>query len=89
MSTNGIIKARVVVYPRPEILDPQGKAIGEALERLGFSTVREVRAGKSFDIVLEGVERGEAEDLLRQMGERLLANPVVEDFAVELGEDAG
>lgn len=78
------LKARVTVYPRPEILDPQGKAIGEALGRLGFGQVRQVRAGKSFEVLLSGVAAGAAEELLRQMSERLLANTVVEDFTVEL-----
>jgi len=78
------LKARVTVYPRPEILDPQGKAIGEALGRLGFGQVRQVRAGKSFELTLAGVDVGDAEALLRQMSERLLANTVVEDFTVEL-----
>ena len=88
MTQKKTIKARVTVYPRPEILDPQGKAIGDALGRLGFSQVREVRAGKSFDIVLAGVGKRQADELLRQMGERLLANTVVEDFTVELLGDA-
>ncbi len=78
------IRARVTVYPRPEILDPQGKAIGDALGRLGFSQVLEVRAGKSFDIVLEGVSGDKAQELLEQMCSRLLANPVVEDFSIEV-----
>lgn len=77
------ISARVTVFPRPEILDPQGKAIGEALVRLGFKEVRAVRAGKSFDVVLDGVTRAQADELLRQMSEKLLANPLVEEFAIE------
>lgn len=78
------IKGRVTIFPRAEILDPQGKAIGDALARLGFGQVREVRAGKSFDVVLAGVDPGKAGELLRRMAEKLLANPVVEDFTVEL-----
>lgn len=78
------VKARVTVFPRPEILDPQGKAIGDALARLGFNQVREVRAGKSFDVVLDGVSGAAAGELVRQMSEKLLANPVIEDFTVEL-----
>lgn len=80
----GQTEVRVTVYPRPEILDPQGKAIGAALERLGFDNVHEVRAGKSFDIVLEGVEGAAAESLAKDMADKLLANPIVEDYAVEL-----
>jgi phosphoribosylformylglycinamidine synthase len=78
------VRARVTVFPRPEILDPQGKAIGEALARLGFDKVNEVRAGKSFDVELRGAGAGEAQDLLKEMSEKLLANPIVEDYSIEL-----
>ncbi len=81
-----LVKARITVYPRPEILDPQGKAIVGALARLGFDRVTDVRAGKSFEIVLDKGRRGrktiEAE--LRRMCEELLANTLTEDFHVEL-----
>ncbi len=82
------VKARITVYPRPEILDPQGKAIVGTLARLGFDRVVEVRAGKSFEIVVEKGRRGnktiEAE--LRRMCEELLANTLIEDYSVELRE---
>jgi phosphoribosylformylglycinamidine synthase PurS subunit len=78
------MKARVTVYPRREILDPQGKAIRDALSRVGFSGVDDVRAGKSFEISLAGDDAEAARRQLRDMCERLLANTVVEDYAVEL-----
>ena len=78
------MRARVTVYPRREILDPQGKAIGDALRRIGFDRVSEVRAGKSFDVEVEVEDPQEAEDLLRGMCEKLLANTVVEDFEIQL-----
>lgn len=83
------MKATVTVYPRREVLDPQGKAIREALERIGFGGVESVRAGKSFEIELDDRldgDRDEAEQTLRQMCDRLLANPVVEDYHVEIDE---
>ncbi len=80
------IKARITVYPRPEILDPQGKAIAGALARLGFDRVVDVRAGKSFEVVYDkgrlGIKRIEGE--LRRMCEELLANTLIEDYSVEL-----
>ena len=76
--------ARVRVFPRREILDPQGKAIAQALQRLGFDGVADVRAGKSIEVVLEGVAPSKAEAVVREMAEKLLANPVVEDYAVEV-----
>lgn len=83
------MKARVTVYPRREILDPQGKAIRDALSRVGFAGVDDVRAGKSFEIFLATEDPAEAESTLRQMCEKLLANTVVEDYAVELLAESG
>jgi phosphoribosylformylglycinamidine synthase subunit PurS len=84
------LKARVTVYPRREILDPQGKAIRDALHRIGFAEVGDVRAGKSFDIELSAADPESAERELRRMCDRLLANPVVEDYEVELAaEESG
>lgn len=77
-------KARVRVMPRPEILDPQGKAVAAALGRIGFDQVTEVRVGKSFDISLEAKNVTEARKLLEAMADKLLANGVVEDFVVEI-----
>jgi phosphoribosylformylglycinamidine synthase len=74
----------VTVYPRREILDPQGKAIRDALSRVGFPGVDDVRAGKSFEISLTGEDAEAARRQLRDMCERLLANTVVEDYAVEI-----
>nr|XP_061797920.1 phosphoribosylformylglycinamidine synthase subunit PurQ-like [Nerophis lumbriciformis] len=81
------IQARVTIYPRREILDPQGKAIGDALTRIGFDGVRAVRAGKSFEIELAAADAASAEDGLRQMCEKLLANTVVEDYSIELVDE--
>jgi phosphoribosylformylglycinamidine synthase len=77
-------RGRVVVYPRREVLDPQGKAIRSALERSGFEGVSEVRAGKSFDVEVEAPDQDAARAALRAMAERLLANTVVEDYEVVL-----
>lgn len=83
------MRARVTVYPRKEILDPQGRAVQDALRRIGFAEVEEVRAGKSFEIDL-GVDDAEgAGRLLRDMCEKLLANTVVEDYEIELLTGAG
>jgi phosphoribosylformylglycinamidine synthase subunit PurS len=77
----------VDVMPKPEILDPQGKAVLGALPRLGFRGVTDVRQGKRFEVEVEG----EASDArlvdVRRMAETLLANPVIEDFTVHRVED--
>lgn len=76
--------ARVVVdvMPKPEILDPQGKAVQGALPRLGFSGVLDVRQGKRFEIEFDGDVTAERLEEVHRMAETLLSNPVIEDFAV-------
>lgn len=78
------MKARVTVYPRREVLDPQGKAIHDALERVGFERIAGVRAGKSFEIELDTDDDEAARAELGAMCEKLLANTVVEDYQIEL-----
>lgn len=76
--------ARVVVdvMPKPEILDPQGKAVQGALPRLGFTGVLDVRQGKRFEIEFDGEVTADRLDEVNRMAETLLSNPVIEDFAV-------
>ena len=73
--------ARVVVevMPKPEILDPQGKAVASALPRLGFTGVSEVRQGKRFELEVDGEVSSEVLETVRQAAETLLSNPVIED----------
>ncbi|MCV0397106.1 MAG: phosphoribosylformylglycinamidine synthase subunit PurS [Rhizobiaceae bacterium] len=79
-----MIKARVTVTLRNGVLDPQGKAIEGALTTLGFEGVGSVRQGKVFDIELDSADRSKAEADLKAMCEKLLANTVIENYAVEL-----
>ena len=76
--------ARVVVdvMPKPEILDPQGKAVLGALPRLGFEGVTEVRQGKRFELEIEGELTDARRAEVEQMAETLLSNPVIEDYEV-------
>ena len=78
------MKARLTVTLKSGVLDPQGKAIEGALAALGFAGVNGVRQGKVFDIDLAEADRQRAEATLREMGEKLLANTVIEDYRVEL-----
>jgi phosphoribosylformylglycinamidine synthase subunit PurS len=77
------VKARVLVYPRREVLDPQAKAIHHALALLGFDDVVEVHAGKAFEIEVSG-RSATAEQRLRAMCDKLLANPIMERYSIEL-----
>jgi phosphoribosylformylglycinamidine synthase PurS subunit len=83
----GGLLARVYVTPKRGILDPQGKAVQHSLHALGFPEVGDVRVGKYIELRLREVTREAATERLREMCERLLANGVIEDFRVELGED--
>jgi phosphoribosylformylglycinamidine synthase len=77
--------ARVVVdvMPKPEILDPQGKAVLGALPRLGFDGVTDVRQGKRFELELDGEVSDARVD---EMARTLLSNPVIEDYLVTVNE---
>jgi phosphoribosylformylglycinamidine synthase len=81
--------ARVVVdvMLKPEILDPQGKAVHGALPRLGFTGVTDVRQGKRFELVVDEVNPTVLAEI-EKMAETLLANTVIEDFVVRVEEQA-
>jgi len=78
--------ARVVVdvMLKPEILDPQGKAVHGALPRLGFEGITNVRQGKRFELEVEGEITEDRLVEIRKIAETLLSNPVIEDFAVHV-----
>ena len=78
------MKAKVHVTLKTGVLDPQGKAIAHALENLGFAGVGEVRQGKYIEIELTEKDRAAAERAVKQMCEKLLANTVIENYAIEL-----
>lgn len=78
------MKARVTVMPKAGVLDPQGKAIGHALESLGFTGIGEVRAGKVIELELAETDPDRAKQQAEEMARRLLANLVIESFRVEV-----
>ena len=73
----------VHITPRRGILDPQGKAVTGALHSLGFATVHDVHVGRYVVVEIDAGDRKAAESATREMCERLLANPVIEDFEIE------
>ena len=77
----------VDVMLKPEIADPQGQAVADALPRLGFSGISGVRQGKRFQIEIDGPIDDAVLDTVRKAAETLLANPVIEDFTVRVEED--
>ena len=78
------MKARVHVTLKPGVLDPQGKAIGQALHHLGFSSVGEVRQGKVIELELTGSDRQKARADLEVMCQQLLANTVIENYSIDV-----
>jgi phosphoribosylformylglycinamidine synthase PurS subunit len=74
----------VKVMLKPGVLDPQGKAIADALHRLGFTAVSDVRAGKLFRIEVDTDDPKQAKEVGSQMAEKLLSNPVIEDYELLL-----
>lgn len=82
------MKFRVFVSLKPTVLDPQGETICRALKGMGHSSIADVRQGKYFDISLaEGVEREQAARQIEQIAQDVLANPVIEEYRVELVQE--
>ena len=77
------MKARVTVTLKDGVLDPQGQAIEKALQNLGFSGVGAVRQGRYFEVDLNGADPASAQSRVEEMCEKLLANTVIENYAVE------
>ena len=79
------MKARVIVTLKSGVLDPQGKAIEGALKGLTIDGLKSVRQGKIFDIEIDGEDHAAARRRLAEACERLLANTIVENYAIEIG----
>ncbi len=78
------MKARIRITLKPGILDPEGKAIKNALHTLGYKEVEDVRQGKYIEIKLSPVSGRSIEDVLKEMCERVLSNPVIENYSFEI-----
>ncbi len=76
--------ARIQITLRPSILDPQGKAVEHAIGTLGVGTVRNVRMGKGVEMTIDASSEKEARAVVETVCRKLLANPVMEDFAYEM-----
>ena len=78
------MKARVFVTLKPSVFDPQGRTIAEALHSLGYASVQEVRQGKYFELYLATTEAAKAKQLAAEVADKVLANPVIESYRVEI-----
>ena len=78
------MQARVFVTLKPSVFDPQGTTVAEALHTLGYSTVRDVRQGKYFELDIDAPTADEARRLASEAADRLLSNPVIESYRIEV-----
>ncbi len=76
------MKALIHVTVKAEVLDPQGKAVQRACQSLGYAGISDVRQGKLFEIELDADSEDAARRLLEELSQKLLANPVIEDYRV-------
>jgi phosphoribosylformylglycinamidine synthase PurS subunit len=80
------MRVKIFVSLRNGVLDPQGKAIERSLHTLGYGEVQDVRMGKYLELKVEAASREAAESRIREMCDKLLANPVIEDYRFEIQE---
>lgn len=80
------MRARVFVTLKPSVFDPQGTTVAEALHSLGYAAVRDVRQGKYFELDINASTVDEARQLASEAANKLLANPVIESYRVEMDE---
>ena len=78
------MRARVFVTLKPSVFDPQGKTIADALHSLGYSGVAEVRQGKFFELDVAAASADQAKAIAAEVADKVLANPVIESFKVEV-----
>jgi len=78
------MKAKVYVTLKKSVLDPQGKAVQHALSTMGFNEIKDVRMGKFIELELDGSDKAKAEQKIKSICEKLLANTVIEEFRYEL-----
>ncbi len=80
------MRVKIFVCLKEGVLDPQGKAVERSLHSLGYKEVKDVRMGKYLEVDLEAASRQAAEARIREMCDKLLANPVIEDYRFEIQE---
>ena len=80
------MKARVFVTLKPSVFDPQGKTIADALQSLGYAGVGNVRQGKFFELELQAASTDQAKSLAAEVADKVLANPVIESYRVEVDQ---
>jgi phosphoribosylformylglycinamidine synthase len=80
------MRARVFVTLKPSVFDPQGTTVSDALHTLGYASVKDVRQGKYFELEIDVATAVEARKLAAEAADKLLANPVIESYRIEVEE---
>jgi phosphoribosylformylglycinamidine synthase len=78
------VRARVFVTLKPSVFDPQGRTIADALHSMGYASIGEVRQGKYFELDVQAATPDQARAVATEVADRLLANPVIESYRVEI-----
>ena len=78
------MKIRILVSYKDSVLDPQGQAVKHALHTLGYNFIKDVRQGKVFELELEGLSQEEAEKIIPEISDKVLANPIIEKFSWQI-----
>lgn len=81
-----MFKAKIDVNLKKSVLDPQGQTVLQALHSLGFKNAEDLRVGKHFELTLNSHDRRQAESDLKAMCDKLLINPIIEDYSFQLEE---
>jgi phosphoribosylformylglycinamidine synthase len=81
------MKAKITVRLKQTVHDPQGEAILQSLHHMGFANIHAVRQGKIFDVEVKNVRLTEGQVLLEEIARKVLANPIIEEYSIELGEE--
>ena len=82
------MRARVFVTLKPSVFDPQGRTVTEALHTLGYEAVKDVRQGKYFELDIDAATAEDARRLAAEAADKLLANPVIESYRIEIDPNA-
>lgn len=80
------MKVRILVSLKDSVLDPQGQTVKNALHTLGYKSIKDVRQGKVFEIELEGILKEDAESIVPELSNKVLANPIIEKFTWQILE---
>ena len=78
------MKIRILVSYKDSVLDPQGQTVKHALHTLGYDFIKDVRQGKVFELELEGISQKEAEKIIPEISDKVLANPIIEKFSWQI-----